>query len=83
MVPCFSTDYLYSCKAKDVEGQDLSCTCIELKEKENYNCSCFADDTPDGQYLDCLDALMKGNNKSGVYSLKPDNMASFKVQHCL
>ena len=79
LLNCFSKEYLYSCKAKDVDEQDLSCTCIELNEKENYNCTCFAD----VHYLDCYDALMKGNNKSGVYSLKPDNMVPFKVQHCL
>ena len=83
LVPCLSTEYLYSCKATNEEGQDLSCTCIELKEKGKYNCTCFADDTPEGQSLDCYDALMKGQNKNGVYSLKPDNLSPFKVQHCL
>ena len=47
-----------------------------------YNCTCFVNyppATPDGQYLDCLDAFIKGQNKNGVYSIKPDNMSSFKV----
>ena len=47
-----------------------------------YNCTCFVDDppaTPEVHYLDCLDALRKGQNKNGVYSIKPDNMSSFKV----
>ena len=80
----FISEYLYSCKANDEEGQDLSCTCRKLNHTEQYNCICFADYTPDGQYLDCLDAFKNnGQNKSGVYSLKPDNMSPFKVQHCL
>ena len=56
---------------------------MELKEKGKYNCTCFANDppTPEVHYLDCLDALRKGQNKSGVYSLKPDNMSPFKVSH--
>ena len=77
---------MYSCKAIDEEGQDLSCTCIELKEKGKYNCTCFVNDpptTPEVHYLDCLDALRKGNNESGIYSLKPDNMSPFKVQDSL
>ena len=82
----FHTDKLYSCKAKDEEGQDLSCTCRKLNETGKHNCTCFVDDPPtttEVHYLDCLDALRKGQNKSGVYSLKPDNMSPFKVQHCL
>ena len=56
---------------------------MELKEKGKYNCTCFANDppTPEVHYLDCLDALRKGQNKSGVYSLKPDNISPFKVSH--
>ena len=47
-----------------------------------YNCTCFVNDpptTPEVPYLDCLDALRKGQNKNGVYSIKPDKMSSFKV----
>ena len=75
------TEYLYSCKAQDEEEQDLSCTCMELKEKGKYNCTCFANDqqTHEVHYLDCLDALSKGQNKNGVYTLKPDNLSPFKV----
>ena len=76
------TEYLYSCKAQDEEGQYLSCTCMELKKKGKYNCTCFTDNKPstaEEHYLDCLDALRKGQNKSGVYSIKPDNISPFKV----
>ena len=82
----FPTEYLYSCKAKDDEGQNVSYSCIELRRNEKYNCTCFIDDqstTPEVHYLDCLDALRKGQKKSGVYSLKPDNSSPFKVQYCL
>ena len=77
----FPIEKLYSCKAKDEEGQDLSCTCIKLNETGKYNCTCFADDPPttEENYLDCLDALRKGQNESGVYSLKPDNLSPFEV----
>ena len=77
------TEYLYSCKAQDEEGQDLSCTCMELKEEGKYNCTCFANDPPTTEvhYLNCLDALRKGQNSSGVYTIKPDNMSPFKVLH--
>ena len=79
-----TTEKLYSCKATDEEGQDLSCNCIKLKEKGNYNCTCFGVDLPTStdqkqHYLDCLDALRKGRKKNGVYSLKPDNLSPFKV----
>ena len=72
---------MYSCKANDEEGQDLSCICRKLNETTKYNCTCFADDPPttEDNYLDCLDALRKGENENGVYSLKPDNMLPFKV----
>ena len=49
-----------------------------------YDCTCIVDDPP----RDCLDALRKGWNKNGVYSVKPDNMSSFKLynivfnKHC-
>ena len=82
----FPTEYLYSCKAKDEEGQNHSYSCIELRRNEKYNCTCILVDpptTPEVHYLDCLDALRKGQKKSDVYSLKPDNMAPFKVQNCL
>ena len=72
---------MYSCKATDEKEQDLSCTCIELKENGKYNCTCFVDDpptTPEVHYLDCLDALRKGKNESDVYSLKPDNMSPLR-----
>ena len=65
----FFTGYLYSCKAQDEEEQDLSCTCMELKEKGKYNCTCFTNDpspTTEIHYLDCLDALRKGQNRTGV-----------------
>ena len=74
---------LYGCRAIDEEGQQVHCTCIELEENGNFNCTnCFAQYSRDGQYRDCFDALRKGLNDSGVYSLKPDNMEPFKVQHC-
>ena len=52
-----------------------------MPEIGKFNCSCFAHNlpTPGGPYLDCLDALRKGQNESGVYSLKPDNLSPFKV----
>ena len=73
---------MYSCKAQDEEGQDLSCTCMELKDKGKYNCTCFTNDPPpttEVYYLDCLDALRKGQNRSGVYTLKPNNASPFNV----
>ena len=78
----FLLEKIYGCKAKDEEGQDLSCTCRKLNETEKYNCTCFVDDqltTPEVHYLDCLDALRKGQNKSGVYLLKPNILEPFKV----
>ena len=75
---------MYSCKGNDEEGQDLSCICRKLNETGKYNCTCFVDNPPttEENYLDCLDALRKGHNENGVYSLKPDHMSTFKVQHC-
>ena len=76
------SEFIYICKANDDKGQDLTHICRKLNDITKYNCTCFADDpptTPEVHYLDCLDALRKGQNKSGVYSLKPDNMSSFKV----
>ena len=73
----FFTEYLYSCKAQDEEEQDL-----EPKEKEKYNGTCFTNNPPpttEVHYLDCPDALRKGQNKSGVYSIKHDNISPFKV----
>ena len=78
----FLLEKVYGCKAKDEEGQDLSCTCRKLNETGKYNCTCFVDDpptTPEVHYLDCLDALRKGQNKSGVYLLKPNILEPFKV----
>ena len=79
----FHTEYLYGCKAVDEEGQDLSCTCMKLQQKGKFNCTCFADDQVemDEHYLDCHDALKKGQLQSGVYLLKPDNMAPFEVHN--
>ena len=76
------TDKLYSCKANDEEGQDLSCNCKSpIVNGEYVNCTCFAENPPTGDptYLDCLDALRKGNRLNGIYLLKPDNMPPFKV----
>ena len=56
------------------------------KDNTIYNSICFTDDlstTSEVHYLDCLDALIKGQIKNGVYSIKSDNMSSFKVQHHL
>ena len=79
----FHTEYLYGCKAEGEEGQDLSCTCMKLQQKGKFNCTCFADDQVemDEHYLDCHDALRKGQLQSGVYLLKPDNMAPFEVHN--
>ena len=79
----FPVEYLYSCKAVDEEGQDLSCDCMKLQQKGKFNCTCFADDQVemDEHYLDCHDALKKGQLQSGVYLLKPDNMAPFEVHN--
>ena len=85
IINSFHTDKLYSYKANNEEGQDLSCNCRKLTETGKYNCTCFVNDPPtttEVHYLDCLDALEKGQNKSGLYSLKPDNMSPFKIQHC-
>ena len=72
---------VYSCKAKDEEGENLLCTCTKLTEKGKYNCACFIDNPPNSKvyYLDCLDAFKKGQNKSSVYAIKRDNMSPFKV----
>ena len=77
----FRTEYLYGCKAEDEEGQDLSCNCMKLQQKGKFNCTCFADEQVemDEHYLDCNDALKKGQLQNGVYLLKPDNMAPFEV----
>ena len=81
--PLIFTEFIYICKANEDKGQDLSHTCRKLNDIIKYNCTCFVDYTPDVHYLDCYDALIKGQNESGIYSLKPDNMSPFKVQHCL
>ena len=31
------------------------------------------------EYLDCKDAYLKGQNTSGIYTIKPDNQTSFQV----
>ena len=56
---------------------------MKLQQKGKFNCTCFADDQEemDEHYLDCNDALKKGQLNSGVYLLKPDNMAPFKVHN--
>ena len=79
----FHIEYLYGCKAEDEEGQDLSCTCMKLQQKGKFNCTCFADDQVEmnEHYLDCHDAFQKGQLQSGVYLLKPDNMAPFEVHN--
>ena len=79
----FHIEYLYGCKAVDEERQDLSCTCMKLQQKGKFNCTCFADDQVemDEHYLNCHDALKKGQLQSGVYLLKPDNMAPFEVHN--
>ena len=81
----FSPEYLYECKAKDEEGQDLSCTCLEQEDNNtsSYNCTCFPYATPplEEHYLDCFDAMIKGQTESGIYLLKPDKLSPFKVQY--
>ena len=82
----FHTDYLYGCKAEDEEGQDLSCNCMKLQEKGKFNCTCFADDQGEDveeHYLNCHDALKKGELDSGVYLLKPDNLEPFEVHNIM
>ena len=56
---------------------------MKLQQKGKFNCTCFADDQVEIEehYLDCHDALKKGQLQSGVYLLKPDNMAPFEVHN--
>ena len=78
----FLLKQVYGCKANDEEGQYLSCTCRKLNETGKYNCTCFVNDPPtttEVRYLDCLDALRKGQNTSGVYLLKSILLEPFKV----
>ena len=83
----FIAEKIYNCKANDEEGPDIACSCKEQNENGDHNCTCFADEVPTNEstYLDCFDALKKGKLESGVYFLKPDNMAPFKVytEHCI
>ena len=66
-----STETLYTCQTKD---EELRCSCPDLKNEVKLNCTCFTT-----EYHDCLEALRDGQIQSGIYLLKPDNMAPFKV----
>ena len=56
---------------------------MKLQQKGKFNCTCFVDDQVemDEHYLNCHDALKKGQLQSGVYLLKPDNIAPFEVRN--
>ena len=56
---------------------------MKLQQKGKFNCTCFADHQVemDEPYLNCHDALKKGELRSGVYLLKPDDMALFEVHN--
>ena len=79
----FTPDHLYECRATDSEAEDLTCTdCYPIGEDGHYNCSCWTSLEPEllePVYSSCKDALDMGNTESGVYAIKPDNLAAFKV----
>ena len=52
---------------------------MKLQQKGKFNCTCDDQVEIDEHYLDCNDALKKGERESGVYLLKPDNMEPFEV----
>ena len=77
------TEHYYQCKAPDEEGRDLSCECSEpIQGEDRVNCSCFISQQEEEEepvYLDCLDALQKGETESKVYTIKPNYLDAFKV----
>ena len=79
----FFSEHLYNCRAPDEEAQDLICTaCYPDGDNGHYNCSCWEPqqvEPPEVVYLTCQDALDKGKNESGVYTLKPDRLPAFQV----
>ena len=78
-------EHMYECRAPDQEAEDLTCTaCYPDGDNGHYSCSCWASQQPeplDGVYLTCQDALDKGENESGVYTLKPDHLPAFQVMN--
>ena len=78
-------DHIYECRAPDEEAEDITCTeCYRDGEDGHYNCSCWTEPQEvieEGQtvYLTCQDAFMRGETDNGTYTLKPDNLPSFKV----
>ena len=75
--------HMYECHAPDEEAEDLICTaCYPDGDNGHYNCSCWTSQQPETRevvYLTCQDALDKGKNESGVYTLKPDHLPAFQV----
>ena len=62
--------------------QDLDCECKPADGEGHFLCDCWANQDPElALYLDCLDALRKGQTKSGVYTIKPNHLDSFQVRH--
>ena len=88
---CFNMDaflpfieHSYNCRDSwEDEAIDLTCTdCYPDGVDGRYNCSCWANPPieRDGPiYRTCQDAYRRGETKSGVYTLKPNNLESFEV----
>ena len=80
---------MYECRAPDEEAEDLICNaCYPDGDDGHYNCSCWVSlqqpEPLEVAYLTCQDALDKGENESGVYTLKPDHLPAFQVRNfCL
>ena len=59
---------------------ELGCQCEPAQGKGHFACDCWATQDPKpAQYLDCLDAQRKGQNESGVYTIKPNDLEPFEV----
>ena len=79
----FLIEHTYDCNDRTDEAVDLTCTeCYPQGEKGHYNCSCWANPPRELEgpvYRTCQDALRRGENKSGVYTLKPNHLDPFQV----
>ena len=75
------SDHSCLCEAPDEEMRQLGCQCEPADEEGHFLCDCWAtQDQEPAHYLDCLDALRKGETESAVYTIKPNNLGSFKVR---
>ena len=68
------------CQAPDEAMHQLDCQCEPAHEESHFACDCWAtQDLKPAKYLDCLDAQRKGQNESGVYTIKPNDLEPFEV----